>query len=476
MLSRSLTRRSRLLAAATLIAATGTTVLVPATAFADTPPAAVAPAVDAPAEKATASTAKPLAATLETTPGQPPMTRGGSGTTMKLTVTNSSAEEQQYHPAVSVAPVGSATNSWSWIEFSAKEISGPATYGLRTFGANGFTGYVVPKNGMASRTFTVPAGTTYSWEVTVQVRAALPADNTAVKVTLLNDRDNSTNSAPVTLPVAAPTGALLQQFSPSSGTVEFDKPWETDLGLFNNGAAITSPITPTLRYPTNDVVLKLDVQQPDGSWAAVPGSNNVWQLPPVAGGLAKGASHHYKARLSLDGSTGSATNSTEWLGLLPDTDQGPVDVAEGALVSVHAYRATPTPQPEPTPTATTPAPTTTPTAAPTDAPSTAPVGTPTTTPTTARPAATTPAAAPVTSPTPTATADTKVVAAAYTSGNRAATTTTTAATGTTGATGTTLASTGAGDSGAMFGTAGALVLLGAGAVFYAKRRRTQAQD
>ncbi|WP_405005437.1 LPXTG cell wall anchor domain-containing protein [Kitasatospora purpeofusca] len=483
MLAHSPTRRSRLLATATLIAATGVTVLAPATAFADTapaadtPPAAVAPAAAAPAAKADENAAKPLAATLEKAPGQAPITRGGEGATMKLTVTNNSDQEQQYHPAVSVTPLGTAPTSWSWIEFSAKEISGPETYGMRTFGTSGFAGYVLPKNGMMSRTFTVPARTTYSWEVTVQVRAALPVDNTAVKLTLLNDQDNSTNSAPVNLPVAAPTEALFQHFSPSDGTIKFDQPWETDLSLLNNGAAITSPITPTLRYPTTGATLKLDVQRPDGTWAAVAGSDNTWQLPPVTGGIGKGESYHYKARLSLDSLTGSGVFFSGWLSLLPNTDLGPIDIAEGALVKVDGYRTTPTPRPEPTPTATTPAPTTTPTATPTDTPSTAPTGTPTTAPTTARPAATTTAAAPVTvpAPTPTTTAGTRAVAAAYGSGNQATTTTTTAA-GTTGATGTTLASTGAGNSGAMLGTAGTLVLLGAGAVFYAKRRRTPAQD
>ncbi|MCX4686694.1 LPXTG cell wall anchor domain-containing protein [Kitasatospora purpeofusca] len=470
MLAHSLTRRSRLLAAATLIAATGVTVLAPAAAFADTTPAAVAPASAAPAAKADENAAKPLAATLETAPGQAPITRGGEGATMKLTVTNNSDQEQQYHPAISVTPLGTAPTSWSWIDFSAKEISGAEeSYGVQTFGNSGFTGYVLPKNAMTFRTFTVPARTTYSWSVTVKVRAALPADNTAVKLTLLNDRDNSTNSAPINLPVAAHTEALFQHFSPSDGTIKFDQPWETDISLLNNGATITSPITPTLRYPETDAVLKLDVQRPDGTWAAIVGANNTWQLPSVTGGIAKGESYHYKARLSLVSLTGTGTFFSGWLSLMPNTDQGTIDVAEGALVKVDGYRATPTPQPEPTPTATTPAPTT----APTDTPSTAPTGTPTAAPTTARPAATTTAAAPVTVPTatPTATAGTKVVAAAYNSGSQAGTTTTTA----TGATGTTLASTGAGNSVAMFGTAGALVLLGSGAVLYAKRRRTQTQ-
>ncbi|MFC5667098.1 LPXTG cell wall anchor domain-containing protein [Kitasatospora misakiensis] len=464
MFARPLTRRSRLLATATLIAATGTTMLVPATAFAaDAPPAAVAPAAAAPAAKADENAAKPLAATLETAPGQAPITRGGEGAAMKLTVTNNSDEEQQYHPTVSVAPVGTPTNSLNWIEFSAKEISGPETYGLRGFGSNGFTGYVLPKNGMTSRTFTVPAHTTYSWAVTVQVRAALPADNTAVKVTLQNDRDNSTNSAPINLPIAAPTGALVQRFTSSGTTVSFKKPFETDLVLTNNGAAITAPITPTLKFPDTRVPLKLDVQQPDGTWVAVPGSGNVWQLPPVAGGLGKGESHHYKARLSLGDVTGPGTSFSTWMSLLPDTDQGPIDIISKELVEVDTYRATPTPQP--TPTETTPAPTATPTATATSTP----VATPTTAP------AAVPVTTPTTTPTATVPAGTKVVAAAY-SGNQAATTTATKAVDATAPTSTTLASTGAGNSGAMFGTAGALVLLGAGSVFYAKRRRTQAQD
>ncbi|MFD8322208.1 LPXTG cell wall anchor domain-containing protein [Kitasatospora purpeofusca] len=484
MLAHSSTRRSRLLAATTLIAATGVTVLAPAAAFADTAPtagptpAAVAPAAAAPTAKADENAAKPLAATLETAPGQAPITRGGEGATMKLTVTNNSDQEQQYHPAISVTPLGTAPSSWSWIEFTAKEISGAeASYGIRTFGTDGFAGYVLPKNGMMSRTFTVPARTTYSWSVTVQVRAALPVDNTAVKLTLLNDRDNSTNSAPIDLAVAAPTEALFQHFSPSDGTIKFDQPWETDLSLLNNGAATASPITPTLRYPVTGADLKLDLQQPNGTWTTVAGSNNTWQLPPVIAGIGKGESYHYRLRFSLDSLTGTGMFFSGWLSLLPNTDQGPIDVAEGALVKVDGYRATPTPRPEPTPTATTPAPTTTPT----DTPSTAPTGTPTTTPTTApttpRPDATTTAAAPVTVPTttPSATAGAKVVAAGYNSGNRAGTTTTTTATGTTGATGTTLASTGAGDSVAMVGTAGALVLLGSGAVLYAKRRRTRPQ-
>ncbi|MFJ8431724.1 LPXTG cell wall anchor domain-containing protein [Kitasatospora sp. NPDC094019] len=476
MPARPLTRRSRLLAAATLIAATGATVLAPATAFAAAPPAAVAPAADVPATdapaadtpttKADQNAAKPLAATLETAPGQAPITRGGEGATMRLTVTNSSDQEQQYHPTLSVAPTGSAPSGWNWIEFSAKEVSAPVSYGVSGFGNNGFVGYVLPNNAMSFVSFKVPAGATYTWDVTVKVRASLPADNTSLKVTLQNDKDNSTNSAPVALAVSSPAPALFQRFTSAENRVSFAKPFETDLLLANNGAGITAPITPTLRFPVNGAVLKLDAQQPDGTWVAVPGSNNTWQLPAVAGGLGKGESHHYKLRLSLVGTTGPGTFFSEWLSLLPDTDQGPVDIIVRELVEVNGYRATPDPEPTPS----------TPTTAPADTPKPTASDTPAAAATTAPAPAVTQAAVPAAVPTTTPSAATgaKVVTAGYTSGNQAATTTTTTtATGTTGATGTTLASTGAGESGALFGTAGALVLLGAGSVFYARRRRAQ---
>ncbi|MFJ9445594.1 hypothetical protein ACIRRH_27585 [Kitasatospora sp. NPDC101235] len=330
MFAHSSTRRSGLLAAATLVVATGTAALAPATAFAGTP---------APTD------AKPLVATLEPTEGQAPLTRGGNGAALTMTVTNNSDQDQPFHPAVTVKPVGSTPSGWAWIDFNAKAISAPATYGLASWSDNStFSGYVVPEYSMSYVPFTVPAHTTYSWAVSFKLKAALPADDTAVEVGLVNDLNDSTNSAPVTLPVASPTGALVQDFSNYSGTVSYKQPFETDLNLTNNGAAIDSTINPTLRFGNGSrpipATLKLDVLQ-DDQWVTVPGSDNVWKLPPVVGGLGQGASHHYKVRLSLTDFTGAWFS--DWLSLAPDTDQGPVDISVKPLVRVDGTPAPFTP-------------------------------------------------------------------------------------------------------------------------------------
>ncbi|MFD5917779.1 LPXTG cell wall anchor domain-containing protein [Kitasatospora sp. NPDC058201] len=447
MSARPLTRRSRLLATATLVVAAGTSALAPATAFADTPApsaSATAAASDTPAP----STAQPLTATLEPAAGQAPLTRGGVGATLTMTVTNNSDQERPFHPAVTVTPVGAAPTGWNWIDFSAKAISAPATYGLTSFNGSNFSGHVVPENRMSHVPFTVPARTTYSWAVSFTLRAALPADDTAVKVALVNDLGNSTAVEPVTLPVASPTGALVQKFTNNLGTVSYKKPFETDLDLTNNGAAIGAAINPTLRFSDGSrpisAVLKLEVSQ-GGAWVTVPGSDNVWKLPPVTGGLGKGASHRYKVRLSLTGYTGQWSGVSGSLSLDPDTDQGPVDTILKASVTLDGNGA--------------------PSISPSASPSTA----------TAKPSPTATTAAPTTSttrPSPTATTrtpDAQVVPAA------ANTPSAPAAANTTAPAGTNLAATGAGNSGALFGAGAALVLLGAGAVLYAKRRRTASQ-
>ncbi|MFE2107643.1 hypothetical protein ACFXAF_17495 [Kitasatospora sp. NPDC059463] len=323
MSARPSARRSRTLAAATLVAVTAGAVLVPTAAFADAP--------------APAGTL-PLVATLEANAGQAPLTRGGNGAELTMTVTNNSDQEQPFHPAVTVKPVGSAPTGWTWIDFSAKAISAPATYGLRSWGAgNSFSGYVLPENSMYFVPFKVPAHTTYSWAVSFKLKAALPADDTAVEVGLVNDQNDSTNSGPVTLPVASPTGALVQSFSNVSGGVSYTKPFETDLKLTNNGAAIGSTINPTLRLGDGSrpvpADLKLDVLQ-GGQWVTVPGSGSVWQLPPVVGGLGQGATQHYNVRLSLTGFSGPGSYFSDSLGLVPDTDQGPVDTTVKATLSV----------------------------------------------------------------------------------------------------------------------------------------------
>ncbi|MET8704731.1 hypothetical protein ABZW10_38635 [Kitasatospora sp. NPDC004723] len=332
MSAHSSNRRSRLLATATLVAVTGTAALVPTAAFADAP---------------ATGDAKPLVATLAPNAGQAPLVRGGNGAELTMTVTNNSDQDQPFHPSVTVKPVGSAPNNWNWIGFSAKAISAPATSGTATWGANGFAGAVVPENHMASASFTVPAHTTYTWAVSFTLKAALPADDTAVEVGLENDKNDSTNSAPVTLPVAAPTGALVQNFS-QWGDVSFKKSFETDLDLTNNGADINSTINPTLRYgdgskPT-PATLKLDVLQ-GGQWVTVPGSANTWQLPSVTGGLGKGATQHYKLRVSLADFTvqQGVVYTSDWLSLAPNTDQGPIDTAVKALVRVDGTPVTPAP-------------------------------------------------------------------------------------------------------------------------------------
>ncbi|MBO1420292.1 hypothetical protein, partial [Streptomyces sp. FH025] len=313
MFTHSSSRRPRLVAAAALVVATGTTALAPATAFADTP---------APGDT------KPLVATLTPNAGQAPLVRSGNGAEMTLTVTNDSDQEQPFHPAVNVKPVNSGFTGWYWINFDAKAISAPPTSGVETYGQNGFAGFVVPERHMSATSFKVPAHTTYSWALSFKVKSALPAEDTAVRFELVNDQNDSTDSDPVTLPVIAPTGALVQSFGNTSGTASYKQSYEADLFLANNGAAINAGINPTLRLGDGShpipATLKLDVLQ-DGKWTTVPGTNNVWKLPTVVGGLGKGARHDYRIRLSVADSTGPGRWFSESLSLTPDTDQGPVD-------------------------------------------------------------------------------------------------------------------------------------------------------
>ncbi|WP_327679164.1 LPXTG cell wall anchor domain-containing protein [Kitasatospora sp. NBC_00458] len=448
---------ARLLAATTLVIAVGAAALVPATAHAQAPAVGTTPTAPAaaPATAPAPNAAKPLVATLEPNAGQAPLTRGGVGAALTMTVTNDSDQEQRFHPAVAVKPVGGDTKSWTWIELDAKAISAPDTWDIATWGNDGFAGAIVPKGGMASKPFTVPARTTYTWAVSFDVKASLPADVTALTVTLLNDEGDSTNSAPLTLPVAAPTGALHQDFADLQGTVSYRKPFETDLLLTNNGGPVEAAITPTLRFGDGSrkvpADLKLEVKQ-GGSWVTVPGTDNVWKLPPVTGGLGKGATHHYPLRLSLNGYTGEWNSLSETLSLLPDTDQGPVYTIIKASLTVDG---TPVPSPQPSASTAQPSP---------GAPSTAPGAGATTAPSKATTPGTAPATAAATATAPTTAPGNQAVPAAHTSPSPTST-----------AAGTHLAATGAGNTGALLGTGGVLVLLGAGAVLYTKRRRTQAR-
>ncbi|MFI9269338.1 hypothetical protein ACIGXM_01235 [Kitasatospora sp. NPDC052896] len=449
MLARPFARRSRLLAATALVLATGTAALAPATAFAATP------APGAPAQ----SDAKPLVAQLSAPSSVTPLTRGGSTEALTLTVTNNSDQAQPFNPSVAATPVGSPASGLDWINFDAKAISAPATWAQSNWRNDGFHGYVVPDHHMTSSPFMVPAHETYSWSVSFGVTAALPSDDIALKLSLANDVDDSTNGDPVTLPIAAPAGALVQSFSNFSGTVSYQKPFETDLILTNNGSDIDSAINPTLRFGATQPVqatFGLEVWQ-DDRWVSVPGSGALWQLPPVTAGLAKGASHQYKLRLSLTSFTGPGTTLLDWLSLTPDTNQGSVDVDAKALLTVNGTPLSPssgdqTGQPGPTsptsPTTTTGKPV-------------APVS---------DTSATTPA--PVAASGPTQTSAAPVVPA---SDSPSAPTTTTLASDTTTPAAANLAYTGAGDTPALLGVGGALVVLGAGAVLYAQRRRAKAQ-
>ncbi|ROR43141.1 hypothetical protein [Kitasatospora cineracea] len=315
MSARPSVRRSRLLATAVAVAATAAALAPTAASAADAPSGDPA--------------AKPLVATLAQAPDQGPLTRSGDGADLTMTVTNNSDQAQPFHPSVAVTPVGSAPANWQWIDFSATAVSAPDTYGLRTWsGTNEFAGAVLPLNSMASTPFTVPAHTTYSWKVSFKLTAALPADDTAVNVALRNDLGDSTVSDPLNLPVTAPTGAFYQTFDGFSGTVRFQQPMETTLNLLNNGAS-TSTVHPTLRFGDgtrqSPATLALEVWG-DGAWVTVPGTDNTWRLPPVPGGLASGASHQYRLRLSLvDFDRSSSSYFSDRLSLTSTTDRGPVE-------------------------------------------------------------------------------------------------------------------------------------------------------
>lgn len=316
------TRRSRVLATATVVAALGTATLTPAVAFAST----------------TTSGATPLVASLTQNAGQATLTRTGSGADLTLTVTNNSDTAQPFHPAVNITPVG-GTNPVvpSWVDFNAKAISAPSTDVIPSWDAgNGFSGTVVPTSDYSS--FKVPAHTTYTWAVSFKVKAALPAADTAVKVELVNDQNDSTNSAPGTLPVASPTGALFQNFANLWGTVSYSTPFTTDVTVTNNGAPINAPINPALHWGNGAVSapanLKLDVLQ-GANWTPVAGTNNTWQLPGLTG-LGQGRSQTYKVRVSL------APSPSLWasgeLSLLPSTGQFPVDTDITASLAVNGLK------------------------------------------------------------------------------------------------------------------------------------------
>ncbi|MFD7728929.1 hypothetical protein ACFV6F_00885, partial [Kitasatospora phosalacinea] len=195
------------------------------------------------------SDAKPLAASLEPAAGQTPLVRDGSGADLKLTVTNNSDQEQDFHPTVTVTPNSANPKNWEWIGFTATAISAPTSTGTRSFGNdNAFTGYVLPGSSMTHIPFHVPAHTTYTWTVTVKVSSALPTDNTALNIALHNDLDTSTQTAPFTLQVAAPAVNHTPSASPSASpsTAPSGTPGtQVVLAAHTSSPAATTGTTPT---------------------------------------------------------------------------------------------------------------------------------------------------------------------------------------------------------------------------------------
>ncbi|MFJ9697206.1 hypothetical protein [Kitasatospora sp. NPDC101183] len=323
MSSHTYTRRSRVLAAAAVVVATAATALTPVAASA-------------------ASGTQPLVANLSTNAGQAALTRTGNGAAFTLSVTNNSDSAQPFHPSVNVTPVGGANPVVpSWIDFNATPISAPGTQIIPSWDSNNkFSGTIAPTDDYSFLTFSVPAHTTYSWAVSLQLKAALPAADTAVKVELANSQNDSVNSAALTLPVNSPTGALFQNFSNLWGTASYSTPFTTDVTVTNNGAAITAPVNPTLWWGNGDGTgaaqanLKLDVLQ-GTTWTTVSGSNNTWALPGAAG-LGQGQSKTYKIRLSLTGfPAGAGPWAAGTLSLRPSTGQFPVDTSITSSLAVN---------------------------------------------------------------------------------------------------------------------------------------------
>ncbi|MGK4582219.1 hypothetical protein [Kitasatospora sp. HPMI-4] len=445
MFADSLARRSRLLGATALVIATGAAVLAPTAAFADT----AAPGAAKPAVSTTlGSAAKPAPLALDGAAVGSPVQ---SGTQVVQSFSDSEGTvsfQKPFETTLTLANTGAAIDSeirpnldlkWGadnapadftldlWQDGAWAPVTSTGNYwhlpalsnGLGEGASHSYKLRVSLKN------YTAKAPTFTGWLTAMSTTEQGPVAETQVAhVTVDGTRVQSGTQ-------------VVQSFSDSEGTVSFQKPFETTLTLANTGAAIDSEIRPNLdlKWGADNAPadFTLDLWQ-DGAWAPVTSTGNYWHLPALSNGLGEGASHSYKLRVSLKNYTAKAPTFTGSLTAMSTTEQGPVAETQVAHVTVDGT------------------PVQTGSGSSTDQPG--------------QPSGSTAVNAGLTD---TAKAPASQVV-------RAADTSSTPSTDLTPASAS-LASTGGGsNSGALIGAGGALVVLGAGAVFFAQRHRRQTQN
>jgi hypothetical protein len=277
------------------------------------------------------------------------VTRGHGQDAFTLTVTNNSATAQSYAGQLVAMPAGGPSPlETGQVTLDVRPLSAPAT-GSATMSQNpALIDQFFPQGTDTAHPFQVPAGTSYSWRVTVAFGADFPGNDDGVDVTASG---GGSPKAHFDLSPALPDGAFTESFS-RAVTVAPGTPGTTTLVLDNEaGGTFTEPLTTLIEvYPTGPG-LGLDVRA-GGAWvpAAViqPGE---WKLPQLPAGFAHGQKHSYELRFSATGRPAAAKDikltSLTWLG-------SPIADAQTTLHLVPAS-APATPTTPATPPASTPA-------------------------------------------------------------------------------------------------------------------------
>lgn len=284
------------------------------------------------AHAAPASAQAPLSIVTGTTAyAAPSLLRGAGTATVTFTVHNNTSRAVSFEPTVIGNTRGVIPISSNQVSRAVQAVNAPASLLVETGHDGLIADTLAPAGKPAGSEFSLPAGASYTWQLSYSVKDSFPANDPDLSLDFqaLGGPLNSSlagDGSYVDFGIAVGHSHPFAEFLTGGGTVAPGKPLLLDLNMANyTGAAVSG--TFATRFASEFVgngsgsakrpLLALDAWE-NGHWVTLTSlfNGNAWNLPPFTGSIANGVNHQVALRLRvLDDNGGASTGTVALSGL-----------------------------------------------------------------------------------------------------------------------------------------------------------------